>query len=289
MKNLFLLFAVVLLAGTQINVLEAQIRTPAASPLSEVKQTVGLTEVSIIYSRPSMKGRKIFGDDGIVPYGKIWRTAANAVTKVTFSDDVTIANTKLPKGSYAILSTPGMDSWTVMFYTYETASWGAYSEKTPDVSYMAKPVKTGKAVETFTIDINNLRNTSAHLEISWENTSVSVPFEVEVDSRVMADINKIMSGPTAGELTAAAAYYHDSGKDLNQALAWIEKANGMGQPRYWNVRRQAMILGDLMRYDDAIKAANQSIALAKEAGDDDYVRMNEKSIAEWTSMKAKKK
>jgi len=289
MKNVLLLFAVVLLAGSQINLLEAQIRTPAASPLSEVKQTVGLTDVTVVYSRPSMKDRKIFGADGIVPYGKIWRTAANAATKITFSDDVTIGGTKLAKGTYAILSIPGADKWTVMFYTFEGAGFGSYVEKTPDASYEAKPVKTGKAVETFTIDINHLRNTSAHIEISWENTSVSVPFEVEVDSKVMADINKVMGGPTAGELTAAAAYYHESGKDLEQALAWIEKANGMGQARYWNVRRQAMILGDLKRYDDAIKAAQQSIALAKEAGDDDYVRMNEKSIAEWTSMKAKKK
>jgi hypothetical protein len=285
MKNILSVVLVVVLFAMTSFELKAQIRTPQPSPMAELKQTVGLTDITVVYSRPAMKGRKIFGGDGLVPYGRVWRTGANAATKVTFSDDVTIGTEKLAKGAYALLSLPGETNWEVHFFTFEAPGFGTYLEKTPVLIYKTKSVKTTANVETFTIDFTNMSNQSADMVLSWENTSVSVPITVDVDTKVMADINKVMGGPTAGEYYSAAVYYHDAGKDLNKALEWIQKSVSMGSPRYWVVRREAMILGDLGRYDDAIAAANKSIALAKEADDIDYVKMNEKSIAEWTEMK----
>jgi hypothetical protein len=285
MKNILSVVLVMALFAVSSLELQAQIRTPQPSPMAELKQTVGLTDITVVYSRPAMKGRKIFGGDGLVPFGRVWRTGANAATKITFSDDVTIGTEKLAKGTYAVLSLPGESSWEIHFFTFEAPGFGTYLEKTPVFIYKTKSSKTAANVETFTIDFTNMTNQSADMVLSWENTAVSVPITVDVDTKVMADINKVMGGPTAGEYYSAAVYYHDSGKDLNKALEWIQKSVSMGSPRYWVVRREAMILGDLGRYDDAIAAANKSITLAKEADDIDYVKMNEKSIAEWTEMK----
>jgi hypothetical protein len=267
----------------------AQIRTPQPSPISELKQTVGLTDITVLYSRPGMKGRKVFGADGLVPYGRVWRTGANAATKISFSDDVTVSGKELKKGTYALLTKPGESNWEIHFFTFEAPGFGTYLEKTPVLIVESKSKKTAGPVETFTIDFTNISNTSADMVLSWENTMVAVSLGVEVDSKVMADINKVMGGPTAGELYSAAVYYHDSGKDLNKALEWVQKSIAVGTPRYWVVRREAMILGDLERYDDAIASAKKSIELAKAADDDDYVKMNEKSIADWNDIKNKKK
>lgn len=270
-----------------LSALTAQIRTPQPSPLAELKQTVGLTDITVVYSRPGMKGRVVFGPDGLVPYGQVWRTGANAATKITFGDDVTVGNSKLAKGSYALLSKPGENNWEFHFFNFEAPGFGFYLDKTPVAVVEAKPSKTAAPVETFTIDFSHFTSTSANLNFSWGNVIVALPITVDVDSKVMADINKVMGGPSAGEYFSAASYYHDSGKDLNQALEWIQKSNSMGQPRYWVVRREALILGDLGRYDEAIAAAKRSIDLAMEAGDDAYVKMNKASIDEWTKLQSK--
>jgi hypothetical protein len=289
MKNLVLSLLTAIFAVAAVSHSDAQIRTPQPSPLAELKQTIGLTDITVVYSRPGMKGRKVFGADGLVPYGRVWRTGANAATKITFGDDVMIGTNKLTKGTYALLSKPGEMSWEIHFFPFEAPGFGTYLEKTPVLVYQAKPERTASSTETFTIDFTNMTNASGDMVISWENTRVAVPIGVDVETKVMADINKVMGGPTAGEYYSAAVYYHDSGKDLNKALEWIQKSISMGSPRYWVVRREAMILGDLERYDEAIASATKSMDLAKEADDIDYVKMNEKSIAEWTEMKNKKK
>jgi hypothetical protein len=289
MKNYLLLLTGMICFMVLTMDANAQIRTPQPSPLAELKQVVGLTDVTVVYSRPGMKDRKIFGADGLVPYGKTWRTGANAAVKITFSDDVTIAGQPLAKGTYALLTKPGEQIWDFMFFTFESPGFGSYLEKTPTLTVQAQSSTSAGKTETFTIDFTNFTTTSANLTLSWENTTVAVPIGVDVETKVMAEINKVMGGPTAGEYAAAAAYYQDSGKDINKALEWIQKANAMGQPRYWLLRREATILGDLERYDEAIATANKSIELAKVADDVDYVKMNEKSIAEWNDMKKKKK
>jgi hypothetical protein len=279
MKKLILPVFVMFMTALSIHTLEAQIRTPQPSPAAELKQTVGLTEVAIVYSRPSAKGRVVFGD--LVPMDQLWRTGANSATKITFSENVKLGGQEVKKGAYAIITAPGKEMWKVMLHNYDGTNWTSYTEKEAAVTFAVKSDKTAEFTETFTIVVNDVTSNSANIDIRWENTKVSLPLMVEFDAAVMENIKRVMSGPSAGDLAAAANYYHDNGKDLNQALEWIQKANASA-PRYWTLRREAMILADLGRYEEAVKTAEKSLALASEGGDDAYVKMNKKSIEEWT-------
>lgn len=151
----------------------------APSPSAKLVQKVGLTDVTVEYSRPSMKDRTIFAEDGLVPFGKIWRTGANLATKVTFSGPVTIGETELEAGSYAILTKPGADEWAVHFYTYKASGWGSYREAKPAAVATAKSSTSENSTESFLISIDELRDYSASLVMMWENTKVSVPFKVK--------------------------------------------------------------------------------------------------------------
>ena len=175
------------------NPAQAQISTPAPSPAAKVMQTVGLTDVTVEYSRPSVKGREVFAANGLVPFDKFWRTGANAATKITFSDEVKVGEESLPAGDYAILTKPSVTQWEVMFYEYEGGNWGSYVEKTPAATVTAKTMKSGMNTESFMIYFDELTNTGAHLKMAWANTVVAVPIAVYVDERVMADIN--LGGP----------------------------------------------------------------------------------------------
>ncbi len=152
--------------------------TPAASPTIEMSQKVGLTDVSLVYSRPGVKDRTVYASDGLVPFGEIWRTGANAATKITFSKDVVVGGKNLSAGSYAILTKPGSSQWEVMFYPYESGNWGSYTDMTPAATITAEATKTNHMVETFLIFIDNVRDDSATIDIVWENTVVSIPLEV---------------------------------------------------------------------------------------------------------------
>lgn len=263
--------------------LTAQINTPSASPTAKLMTTVGLTDVHVQYSRPSMKGRTIFSSNGLVPFGDIWRTGANQATKITFGDDVMFGETKVKAGDYAILTVPEKEMWTAMLFPYEGGSWGSYKEKTPAAQATAKVMSLSNSVETFTIDINNNTMEGAHLVMSWDKTSVHFPIAVEVKEQVMANIDRVMAGPSARDYYAAATFMHDAGGNKKQALEYIQKANAMEEtPRYWMIRREAMILADLGMNEKAIMKAKESLTLAKEAGNMDYVRLNEKSIKNWS-------
>jgi tetratricopeptide (TPR) repeat protein len=279
MKKNLLLLPLLLLIG--IVALQAQITTPSASPSAKVTQMVGLTEVTIEYSRPSMKGRTIFAADGLVPFDAVWRTGANAATKITFSDAVTIEDNELPAGSYAILTKPGATSWAIHFYNWGSSNFGSYLEEDPTLVVNVTPLKTGITLETFTINVDGLHNNGATLQFAWDNTVVPVSLGVMTEKTVMASIDRVMSGPSKNDYFNAASYYHDSGKDLKKALEWVNMATEGDNPRYWQIRRKALILADLGMKKEAIAAAKQSLELAKAAGNQDYVRMNEKSLKEW--------
>jgi hypothetical protein len=264
------------------NFLTAQITTPSASPSSKLEQKVGLTDIKLDYSRPSAKGRTIFGGkEPLVQYDNLWRTGANNICKISFSDDVVIEGQSLKKGEYGILTKPNATSWLVNFYTYEGSNWSTYIPKTPAVSVSVVPKTTANHVETFTIDINNIETSKGTILMSWEKTVVPVNFVVEVDKAVMANIEKVMAGPTSNDYYNAASYYHDSHKDLEQALEWVRKATKVDAPKFWQVRKEALILADLGRFKEAIVAAKLSKDLATTADNQEYVKMNEKSIAEW--------
>ncbi len=262
----------------------AQIKTPAPSPSATFTQAIGLSDVTINYSRPSVKGRKIFAADGIVPLGKVWRTGANAVTKISFGADVKVGGKELKKGDYAILTIPNANSWAVHFYAYETGSWNSYVEKTPAAIATASVGKVSPAVETFLVTISGITDDSADLVFTWANTSATVPMSFEVESKVMAQIEKTLAGPTTGDYYAAGNYLLSIEKDLDKALMYVQKATKGENPRFWQVRREALILAKLGKKTEAIAAAKLSKELAMKAGNDDYVRMNEKSIAEWAKM-----
>ena len=282
-KGLLTIFAIAIASFS----LTAQINTPAASPSSKVEQTVGLTKVTVEYSRPSVKGRTIFAADGLVPYGEAWRTGANSATKVTFSDDAKIGGKEIAKGSYAVLTVPNEQEWDVHFHKYDKRNWSSYKEKTPAVAVKAKAVKIDVDVETFLISVGNFNGNTADLELIWENTIVVIPMEMDVDSKVQADIKKVMGGPGRGDYYSAARYYYDSGKDKSQALEWIQKANEI-DAKFWQLRLESQILADMGKHIDAIATAERSKEMAMKAENKDYVRRNDKSIAEWKEVLAKK-
>lgn len=284
MKKVNLLLAVCTLLSFS---LAAQINTPASSLGATVTQTVGLTEISVEYSRPSKKGREIFGKKGLVPYDALWRTGANAATKITFSTDVEVEGKELKKGSYAILSTPGKDNWAVHFYAYEGGSWAAYKEKTAVATVSVESVTMKKTeIETFTIDFIDLQDAGkATLTFNWDDLQVPVKINTNVEKTVMKNIETFLAGPTADDYYKIGAYYHDANKNLETALEYVRKATNGDNPRFWQLRKESLILADLKRYDEAIAVAKRSLELAEKAKNDDYVKMNEESIKAWGKMK----
>lgn len=281
MKKLVVLFCAVLASIS----MEGQINTPAPSPSSTLIQKVGLTDVKVEYSRPSMRGRTVFGD--LVPYGKMWRTGANGYTLITFGNDVKIAGQEVKAGTYSIFTKPGATSWEVFFYT-DTQGGGVPSDW-DDSKVVAKT--TAKVwpmempVETFTITLDNLKSSSADLGIIWEKQYVAVTFEVPTDAVVENDIKRALGGPTADDYYAAATYYANEGKDINKANEWMTKAMSMTEkPAFWQLRQQSLIQAKAGNKKAAIETAKKSLAASKEAKNDDYVKMNMDSLKEWGGM-----
>jgi len=251
----------------------AQIKTPAPSPGATFTQAIGLSDVTINYSRPSVKGRKVFAADGLVPFGKVWRTGANQATKISFGADVKVGGKDLKKGDYAVLTIPNADSWAVHFYPYESGSWSSYVEKDPTVVATAKVENLPFSIESFSISIEDINDDSANLVFFWSNVAAAVPLKFEVESKVMAQIERTLAGPSAGDYYAAGNYLLSINKDLDKALMYVQKATKGENPRFWQVRREALILAKLGKTKEAIAAAKLSKDLAMKAGNDDYVRI----------------
>ena len=261
-----------------------QIVLPAPSPTATFSQKVGLTDVTINYSRPSKKGRTIFGD--LVPYGKLWRTGANMATKFTFSDDVKIGGKDLPAGSYALFTMPGENEWTIIFNkNFNQGGTGDYKESEDVLRVTVKSKKIQDTIETLFLNIEDVTPTSAVIELGWESTIVHIPLEVNVDDRIMASIKQSMT-ISPNTYQQAALYYQQSGKDLNQALEWMNKAIQLfeadGSNVFWVYRQKSLLQADMKKYSDAIATAKIGLEKAKEAKNDDYVKMNTESIAEWS-------
>lgn len=277
-----LLFLLAFLLLNNMEVL-AQLATPAASPLATVTQRVGLTDITLKYSRPSLKGRKMLGET--LPFGKPWRTGANNATTLTFKEEVTVGGKQVPAGEYALYTIPGAGQWTVILNKNTKLGGSTHLYKAEDdvARFQVKSTKTASATETLTINFADLKSNSANLEILWENTSVKFPLVTDVDSKVMAQIQeKVINGQNVSPdmYAAAANYYLDNKKDPKLALSWIKKANEK-DPKFFTLHAQAKIQAWNKDYKGAIATAERSMALAKEAKNDDYVRMNQKAIAEW--------
>lgn len=266
---------------------QAQIRTPAASPQSTITQRVGLTDVTVVYSRPSLKGRAVFGDKTpLAPTGKRWRTGANNSTTIKFSDDVTVEGKKVAAGEYGIYTIPNKTEWMVVLNknTKLGADVDGYKEDQDVARFSIKPYKVGSKVETFTINFTDLTPATANVAMEWEMTGAKFKITADVDSKVMAQIDEKITknaNPTPGDLAAAAVYYADNNKDMKQAVAWMEKANAT-DAKFWNLHSEAKMRLKMKDYAGAMKAAEASKkgALASTPPNGEYVKMNEDLMAD---------
>lgn len=251
--------------------------TPQPSPLQTIKQNFALGSIELSYSRPAKKGRKIMGD--LVPFGKVWRTGANAATTITFSEEVTIGGLAVKAGKYGLLTIPDAGKWTVIISKdVNVSSPAAYKPENDVVRVQADVVTTPFTVENFTINFANITGSSCNVEMMWENSYVSFPITAGTDAKVMKQIDNIMNKDNKPYYNAA-SYYYDNGKDLNQALVWVNKAVENNKEAYWMFLLKARIhqkLGD--------KAASRAAAttckdLAAKDKNDDYIKMANELIA----------
>lgn len=253
---------------------------PRPSPGATVSQVVGLTDVSIEYSRPGVKGRKIW--DGLVPYNKVWRTGANEATKITFGDDVKINGQALPAGTYSVATIPTENEWTVIF-NKNTELWGAmgYKQEEDALRIQAKP-QPADFVERMEFTFTDLKDNSAVVALRWEKLLVPFTVEVDVHDKAMANIKKAMADVKPDDYATphrCASYYLNTDTDLEQALQWSEQSVKIKET-YFNTAVYAQLLGKLGKYKEAVAAGEKSVQLAK-ANDGPDTSDLEGQIAEW--------
>ena len=272
-----------LLLAAGLHAQAPKINFPAASPTATLSQRVGLTDIQVNYNRPGAKGRKVFG--GLVAYDHIWRTGANTATKVSFSTPVKLNGTEIPAGTYELFTIPGTAEWTVIIHK-NMSQWGAYSydEKNDVARLKARPVALAEHVETLDISLNDIRDESATLNITWEKTRVPVSLTVDVKSTLVPQIEAIMA-PGGDKLpyAQAAMYYLENGLDLTKAAAWMDAAIAAQPDAFYLVYRKALILEKLGDKAGAIATAQKSLEAAQKAPSpalrDEYVGLNESLIA----------
>jgi hypothetical protein len=253
------------------------IKTPSPSSTQSVKQEFGLSTVELSYSRPNMKGRKIFGD--LVPYNAVWRTGANGATTLTFGDEVTIGGTKIPAGKYGLLTIPGATEWTIIITKQtDVTSPAAYKQDQDVVRVKVAPIELPMTIESFTVLFQDVAANTINLGMMWDKTYVAFPITTDVESKVMAQINDAMNKDNKPYFQSA-MYYMETGKDLNKANEWFDKAIAQNPTAFWIYHQKANCLAKLGKKSEAIATANKSIELAKAAKNDDYVALNNKLLA----------
>lgn len=250
--------------------------TPQPSTTQTIKQNFALSAIELSYSRPNIKGRSVIGN--LVPFGKVWRTGANGATTLTFGDDVTIGDKKIPAGKYGLLSIPDKENWTLIITKQtDVTSPAAYKETEDVVRVNVKAMITANKVETFTIQFANVKSNTCELQLMWENTAVALPISTDVDAKVMSQINNIMTKDNLPYFNAA-MYYMENGKDLNQALSWFNKGIDQNPDAFYMYHQKANCLAKLGKKQEAIATATKSIELATAAKNSDYVKLNEDLI-----------
>ncbi|RYC72028.1 MULTISPECIES: DUF2911 domain-containing protein [Spirosoma] len=268
--------AVACLTGTAY----AQIQLPAASPSATVSQQVGLGTVTVEYARPSLKGRTMFGDQ--VPYGKVWRTGANKITNIVLSEDMLVAGKAIPAGRYGLYAIPTAADFTFIV-NKDANSWGAYDYKEAnDVARFAvKTEKTNAPAEALTFEFTDFTPTSANLTLRWEKLVARLPLKNDPDTKIMAQIAEqtAKADVKPGVLSAAANYYYDTNRDMKQALTWANKVVE-SEKQYWTYHLRAKIAAKTGDCKQARADAQQSLELAKKAGDDAYIKNNERILAD---------
>lgn len=254
----------------------AQAKLPAASSSQTVTQDLGIKKVTLTYQRPNANGRQVFG--GLVPYGQVWRTGANNATAITFEDEVTIAGTKVPAGTYGLFTIPTEGDWTIIL-NKTAEQWGAYNYKQEDdfLRFDVTPTKLDNAVETFTITFDNITTKKLDVTLVWEHTKVQFPIEVDQSQEIVASLEEAMKGDRKPYFQAA-QYYYNNNLDSDKAAEWIKLADE-GNTRaphikYWKSR----ILLNAGDKAGAAKAAQEGIDIAKAANNDEYVKLNGQAL-----------
>jgi hypothetical protein len=276
-KTIISILALAVLGIT--NIQAQQLKMPAPSPAQTIKQSFGLGDVTIEYSRPAAKGRTIFGD--LVPFGKIWRTGANSATKITFSDDVKFEGKDVKAGTYALYTIPNKDSWDIMLYKDLTLGGNVadYKAENEVLKVQVKPTNLSNKIESFTINMADVLPSSATLELMWEHTRVPVSITTDIDSRVMKNIESTVVNDNRPYFQAA-SYYYENNKDLKQALTWVNKAVESNPKAFYMMLLKAKIEYKLNDKAAGKASAEKTITLATEAKNDDYVAMAKKLMAE---------
>jgi tetratricopeptide (TPR) repeat protein len=275
-KSFYTLLAI---AITGISLQAQSLKTPAPSPLQTIKQAFALSDITIEYSRPSAKGRVIFGN--LVPFEKIWRTGANAATKITFGEDVMVEGQKVVAGTYALYTVPNKNSWEVMLYNDLKlgGNTAEYKKENEVVRFTVNTKPVVEKVETFTMNISDLTATAANIEMAWENTKVTFKVVADFDATLMKNIDAALASDTRPYFQAA-NYYYDNNKDLTKALEWANKAVEQNPKAFWAMQLKAKIEYKMKDYKSAIASAEKVIVVAKEAKNDDFVKQAEDLIAE---------
>lgn len=267
----------------------AQLNLPNASPDAEFKQHVGFTEVEVKYSRPSARGRVIFG--GLIPFGEIWRTGAHDATTLHFSEPVKLNGYDIPADTFSLFTIPNQNEWTIIIN--KTAKMHGTSDYTVEqdlVRFTAKSEKSARYYETFTIEINDFSKDEASLYLLWENTQVKVTIKANVDDKVMAEINErinVKKEDRPSLFYQSSLYYFNNNKDLKQAYAWVQVANGKTQDAGY-LQLQAKIEAALSDYTSALKTLKTSTELATTKKLDQVIAANEKLRIDWATKIGKK-
>ena len=267
-----------------------QLNLPAASPDQEIRQQVGFTDVQIKYSRPSARGRKIFGD--LVPFDQLWRTGAHDATTIWFSDSVRINGMNIPSDTFSLFTIPGKTEWTIILNKVH-AMHGAsdYAEANDQLRFTVKAEKSPRFYETFTIDINDFTNDEAFISLLWENTLVKFSIQTYADQKVMKEIADKINGKTdvkPGLFYQGSLYYFNNNKDINQAYEWVKVANSKSQEAAW-LQLQAKIEARQGRHAEALITLSKSTELARIKKLEPVIKANEALVTEWNSTKKPKK
>lgn len=268
---------------------QAQLNLPNASPDAEFKQHIGFGEVEVKYSRPSARGRVIFG--GIVPFGEMWRTGAHDATTIRFSEAVKLNGNDIPAGTYSLFTIPNQNEWTIVINkATEMHGTSDYTQEQDLVRFTAKSEKSARYYETFTIEVNDFAKEEAGLFLIWENTQVKLTIKMNVDEKVMAEINdriNVKKEDRASLFYQSSAYYFNNNKDLKQAYAWVQVANSKAQDAGY-LQLQAKIEAALNDYTSALRTLKASTDLAMTKKLDQVITANEKLRTEWTTKSGKK-
>ena len=279
----FLPIILIVLVSTSTN---SQITHPKASPFAQIEQEIGLSKISIAYSRPAARGRKVI--NGLVPYGRIWRVGANESTKITVDTDMTVQGNSLPKGTYALYAFPEKGEWQIAFHS-NTTHWGDgrknYNANEDVFRIKVKPQAIPYHQENFLIAFDYITHNAANLNLIWESTKLTIPFKIDTNAQMELEIaQQIKENPTAATYYESARYLQEQGKDFERALGYLNKALELGGDTYYFHRVKSLVQAELGDYKAAILSAEKSLQISSELEKDEFVRMNEKNIKKWQAL-----